>query len=142
MIIIDEQTGLRLPTQEEKNTALFTHLASFGSLVIPFGNIIGPLIVWLIKKDDSEFVDKNGKESLNFQITVTLILLVLIGFAVAFAISFGIHNNGGGIAISIIFPILLLILLSIMSLAFVIVAAVKASKGEVFHYPVSIRFIH
>jgi len=141
MDIIDEQTGLKVPTTDEKNAALFTHLASFGSLVFPFGNILGPLIVWLIKKDQSPFVDAHGKESVNFQITYSISLLILIGMGVFFAIRSGLNDNGGGIAISIIFLIGLLVIIWMIGLVFVIVAAVKANNGEMYRYPVSIRFI-
>ena len=141
MEIIDESEQIDQPTNEEKNSALFAHLASFGSLVFPFGNIIGPMIVWLIKKDQSEFVDEHGKESLNFQITYTIILLVLVGLGAGFAISSGFRGFDGGIAISIIFFLTIIILYALMVLVFVIIAAVKASKGEMFRYPMSIRFI-
>jgi uncharacterized Tic20 family protein len=141
MEIIDEQTGINIPTNEERNSAMFTHLASFGSLIVPFGNIIGPLIVWLIKKDQSEFVDENGKESLNFQITYTLIILALLGLGAFFAITSGINDNEGGIAVSIVLAVILLAFVWLTGLIFVIVAAVKANNGEVYHYPVSIRFI-
>jgi len=141
MDIIDEQTGMKTPTVQEKNSALFAHLASFGSLIFPFGNIIGPMIVWLIKKDQSAFVDEHGKESLNFQITYTIILLILVGLGAGFAISSGFRGFEGGIALSIIFFLILIIFYALMALVFVIIAAVKASKGEMFRYPMSIRFI-
>ena len=141
MDIIDEIDQLDQPTNEEKNSALFAHLASFGSLIFPFGNIIGPMIVWLIKKDQSEFVDEHGKESLNFQITYTIVLLILVGLGAGFAISSGFQGFEGGIAISIIFFLILIIVYALMALVFVIIAAVKASKGEMFRYPMSIRFI-
>jgi len=141
MDIVDKETGLPLPTHQEKNMALFAHLASFGSLVFPFGNILGPMIVWLVKKDESVFVDTHGKESLNFQITYTIGMLLLVGLGSFFAISSGLRDNDGGIAISIILALGLIILLWFTSLIFVIVASVKASRGEIYHYPVSIRFV-
>jgi uncharacterized Tic20 family protein len=141
MNIIDEPNQFEQPTHEEKNSAMFAHLASFGSLVFPFGNIIGPMIVWLVKKDQSEFVDEHGKESLNFQITYTIIILVLVGLGAGSAISSGLHDSGGGIAISIILFVILIIVYALIALVLVIIAAVKASKGEMFRYPMSIRFI-
>ena len=59
-------------TSEEKNYAMLAHLLALAGLILPFGSIIGPLVIWLIKKDESPFVDKNGKESLNFQISTTI----------------------------------------------------------------------
>ncbi|WP_416925739.1 DUF4870 domain-containing protein [Ottowia sp.] len=66
---------------------MFAHLSALAGFIIPFGNLLGPLIVWQLKKNEMPFVDDQGKEALNFQITVTLALLVslllifvLIGF--------------------------------------------------------------
>jgi len=141
MDIIDETDQFDQPTQEEKNSGMFAHLASFGSMIFPLGNIIGPMIVWLVKKDQSEFVDEHGKESLNFQITYTIIILILLGLGAGFAISSGFQGFEGGIAISIIFFITIIIFYALFALVLVIIAAVKASKGEMFRYPMSIRFI-
>lgn len=141
MEIIDEITGLRVPTSEEKSAAMFTHLASFASLLIPFGNIIGPLIVWSLKKNNSDFVDANGKESLNFEITYTLAVFLIISIGASYAISSGFQENWEGLTISILVFVLPLIIYWILSVIFVIIASVKASDGEVFRYPLSIRFI-
>jgi uncharacterized Tic20 family protein len=141
MEIIDEITGLRVPTSEEKNVAMFTHLASFASLLMPLGNIIGPLIVWSLKKNNSEFVDANGKESLNYEITYTIIVLMAAGISAFFAISAGINENTEGLVLSILAFVFPVIGYWILSTILVIIAAVKASNGEIFHYPLSIRFI-
>lgn len=141
MEIIDETTGLPQPTNQEVSGAVLTHLASFASLIVPFGNILGPLIVWLIKKDESNFVDVHGKESLNFQITYTLIMLILVGMGVGFAVSSGLSGFESGIALSVILSVLLIIMYWIFGLVMVIIAAVKANQKEYFRYPVSIRFI-
>ena len=111
--------------KEERNWAMLCHLSGFlGYLtVVPFASIIGPLVVWLLKKDTSGFVDEHGKESINFQITmsiayaITLMLcLVIIGF--------------------FILPVLGVWLVVLM-----IVAAIKAASGEHFRYPLTIRFV-
>jgi len=63
----------KMDESQEKTWGLFCHLSAFGLFVFPpFGNILGPLIIWLIKKDESPYVDKQGKESLNFQISFTI----------------------------------------------------------------------
>jgi uncharacterized protein len=87
------------------------------------GHLLGPLIVWLAKRDDSPEIDAHGKESLNFQISMliynciaAIFCLVLIGFA-------------------------LLALLWILNTIFVIVAAIQASEGKFYRYPMTIRFI-
>jgi uncharacterized protein len=107
---------------QARTWGMLCHLAAF-AYFIPVGHILGPLIVWLIKKDQYPFVDRQGKESLNFQITMTLcgvvawlLVFVLIGF-------------------------LLLPAVFIFNVVMVILAAVKANRGEDVRYPLSIRFI-
>jgi uncharacterized Tic20 family protein len=103
---------------------MLCHLAALSLLVgIPFGHIIGPLVVWLLKKDEDPFIDEQGKESLNFQISMTiygavcsLLVLVLVG-------------------------ILLLVALVILELVMVITASVRANEGKSFRYPLTIRFL-
>ena len=113
-----------LNANQERNWAMFCHLAALAVFVFPFfGNIIGPLVVWLIKKDESSYVDQQGKESLNFQISFTLYSVV------------------AAILVIILIGILLLIALGIAWLVLVIVATIKASSGEPFRYPLTIRFI-
>ncbi|MFW6137482.1 MAG: DUF4870 domain-containing protein [Candidatus Aminicenantaceae bacterium] len=109
--------------KEERNWGMFCHLAALAGFIVPFGNVIGPLIIWLIKKDESEFVNEQGKESLNFQI------------------SFSIYAIVAAILIVIVIGIILLIGLGIAMLILVIVAAIKASNGEKYSYPLTIRFI-
>ena len=103
---------------------MLCHLAALAGFIgIPFGNVIGPLVIWLIKKDEFAFVDDNGKESLNFQISVTICALV------------------AAILIVVVIGIFLLIALAVADLVFIIMAAVKASKGETYRYPLSIKFL-
>ncbi len=103
---------------------MLCHLSALVSYVgLPFGNIIGPLIVWLVKKDDHEFIDDQGKESLNFQITVTLAMIA------------------SGILCIILIGFPLLILTLVASLVFTIIGAVKASTGERYRYPFNIRLL-
>ncbi len=141
MEIVDEKTGKPFLSSEDKNNALFTHLASFASFVFPFGNIFGPMIIRMLKKDSSEFVDSHGKESLNFQITYSLVMFLIVASAVAFTVSSGIQDNIKGVFMSIIGFVLALIAYWIMAFIFVIIASVKASNGEYYRYPLSLRFI-
>ena len=71
-----------METTIEKNTATFTHLSALTQYFIPFGNYIFPILIWSSKKDKSEFVDHNGKQVLNFQLSLLLYSLVLIMIAV------------------------------------------------------------
>jgi uncharacterized Tic20 family protein len=110
-------------SEDEKNWAMFCHLASFAGFIIPFGNIIGPLIVWLIKGKESEFVDAHGKESLNFQISMT------IYFCVSFVLIF------------LLIGIPLIIILAIVQIILVVIASMKARDGLSYQYPITIRFL-
>lgn len=109
--------------KEERNWGMGCHLAALAGFVIPFGNIIGPLIIWLIKRDESDFVNDQGKESLNFQITITILVII------------------AAILIIVLIGIALLILIGIFSLVMIVLAAVKASEGERYRYPFNIRII-
>ncbi len=104
--------------------AMICHLAGLAGIVIPFvGNIVAPLVVWQIKKDDFPFVDEQGKEAVNFQISMTiygLISAVLTFICVGF---------------------FLLAAVVIVDLIFLLIAAVKANNGHHYRYPLTIRFI-
>lgn len=114
----------KMDQKQEKTWGMLCHLSALGVFVFPaFGNIIGPLIVWLIKKDESPFVDDQGKESLNFQISLTIYCLV------------------SSILILVAIGIILLIALGIAFLTLVIIASIKANEGEEFRYPLTIRLI-
>lgn len=112
-------------TPANKNTwAMLIHLSALcGFIGVPFGHVVGPLVLWLVKREEDPMFDAHGKEALNFQISLTIyaiasciLMLVLIGFVLIF----------------IVF---------IAGLVLTIVGAVKASKGELYHYPATIRFL-
>ena len=105
------------PSQDAKNLAMLCHL--LGLLTY----FLGPLILWMIKKDEDAFVDEQGKEALNFQITIA------IAFAVAGVTScIGIGFIVGGAAV-------------VANIIFSIMACLAASKGEHYRYPVAIRLL-
>lgn len=109
--------------QEEKNMALLCHLSALAMFAIPFGNILGPLIVWIVKKDSSPVVEREGKEALNFQITVT------IAIAVAGVLSF------------ILIGLPFLIAIGIANVVFIVLAAMAVSEGKPYRYPINFRLI-
>ena len=112
-----------LTPEQERMWAMLCHLLALAGFIIPLGHILGPLIIWLIQREKSAFVDQNGKESLNFQISVTI-----YGF-VAFILCF------------IVIGFLLLPALGLFAIIMVILAAVKTNKGETWRYPLCIRFL-
>lgn len=109
--------------QEEKTFGMLAHLAALAGFIIPFGNIIGPLVIWLMKKDTMPFVNEQGKEAVNFQITISLAVIVCF------------------ILVFVIIGIFLLPIVGLLSLIFTIVGTVKASNGEHYTYPFAIRLI-
>ena len=122
------QAGL---SNEERTWALVAHLVALTGFLAPIvGNIVGPLVVWLIKKDTMPYVAKEAKEALNFNISWS-IWLVLYSIA---AIILTLVLVG-------ILMWLLLGLLYIVWAVFCIVAAVKANEGGGYRYPLTIRFI-
>jgi len=111
--------------KDERMWGMFCHLSALsGYNILPgIGFVIGPLVLWVIKKQEFSFVDEQGKEALNFQISMmiymfasAILILLLVGF-------------------------LLLISLGIFQLVMIVIASIKANNGEHFKYPLSIRFI-
>jgi uncharacterized Tic20 family protein len=110
-------------SSEDRNWATIAHLSALVGFVIPFGNILGPLVVWLVKKEQSAHVAEAAREALNFNITVGIgalislcLMLVFIGF-------------------------LLMAVLAVVWLVLVILAAVKSSNGTMYRYPFNLRLI-
>lgn len=100
------------------------HLSALAGFVIPgAGHILGPLIIWLIKRGDSAEIDAHGKEALNFQLSM-LIYSLAAGVLCLVLIGFG-----------------LLAVLHILNVVFVIIAAVKTSEGQMYRYPLTLRLI-
>jgi uncharacterized protein len=110
------------PSSDERMWGMLAHLASLLGF-IPMGNFVGPLVVWLIKKDQMPFVDDQGKESLNFQITILLAAAIV---AALFCTPIG---------------IMLAPLLAAYTVIMVIIAAVNANKGIPYRYPFTLRLI-
>ena len=113
----------KMEEAQERSWAMGAHLAALAGFIIPFGNIVGPLIIWLVKKDESPFVDDQGKESLNFQISITIYCII------------------AALLILIVIGIFLLIGLAILDIVLIIIATVKANSGEKFRYPLTIRLV-
>ena len=110
-------------TKDERVWGMLCHLSALAFFIFPFGNIIGPLVIWLIKKEEYPFVDEQGKESLNFQISITI------------------YAIGAAILIIILIGIPLLIGLFIVDFILVIIAGIRANDGIHYRYPMCIRII-
>jgi uncharacterized Tic20 family protein len=119
----------------ERNWAMACHLSALLVVTgIPLANILGPLIVWLLRKDQYQLVDEQGKESLNFQISMSI--YALVGLILS-----------GLLFVTILFiplSVLTLLLLGILGgadVVLVIIAAVNTSNGQHYQYPLTIRFL-
>ncbi len=109
--------------QNERTWAMFCHLSAFAGYIIPFGGIIGPIITWAMKKDQYELVDDQGKEAINFNISIFIYYVI------------------SAILILALVGIPLLVALFFFRLIITVIAAVKANEGVRFRYPLCIRFL-
>ena len=113
----------QVSSPEERNWSMLLHLSAFSGLIIPFANLIAPLVVWLMFRARSDMVDFHGKRALNFQISMTIYTLIAAIFSF------------------ILIGIPFLIGLTIIWIVYEIVAAVRASRGDPPGYIISIRFL-
>ncbi|MDP3978221.1 MAG: DUF4870 domain-containing protein [Pseudomonas sp.] len=121
---MEPQDLVPAPTPEARQWAMFCHYAAFFWFLMPMiGNVIGPLIVWQLKKDLDPFVNEQGKEALNFQITFSLAMIVC------------------GILAWVVIGFPLMLLVSISALVLTIIAGIKANAGEAYRYPICWRVV-
>lgn len=123
-----------IPSADERQWAMFAHLSALagGALSSAFGGIgvfVGPLVIWLLKRETMPFVDDQGKEALNFNLTLAIIAFVLFLLSVL--------TLGLGFIVTI--PIF--VILGIGWLALTIVAAIRSQEGKAYRYPLTWRII-
>jgi uncharacterized Tic20 family protein len=114
-----EEYPLTTPTSDERIMGILSHILA----IVPGVGILGPLVIWLIKKDESPFVEANARESLNFQLTI------IIGWIIS------------GILVVVVIGWLLFAVLGVLNVVLVIVATVKTSENKIYKYPISLRLI-
>ncbi|PZW84810.1 hypothetical protein DFS21_10239 [Pseudomonas sp. 2848] len=113
----DSDLPITPPSADVRQWAMFCHLSALLGLVLPLGHLLGPLVLWHLKREQDPFIDAQGKEALNFQISVTI-----AGF-VCFLLMF------------VFIGILLFAVLMVTVLILIILAAVKANEGQPYRYP-------
>ena len=111
------------PSKDERTWAMLSHFSALCMFIFPFGNILAPLIIWLIKKEEMSFVEDQAKEVLNFQISMTIYLLI------------------SGILCFILIGIPFVIGLVIFNVIITIIAGIKANDGKCYRYPLNLRLI-
>jgi uncharacterized Tic20 family protein len=111
------------PSKDERTWAMLSHFSALCMFIFPFGNILAPLIIWLIKKEEMSFVEDQAKEVLNFQISMTIYLLI------------------SGILCFILIGIPFVIGLGIFNVIITIIAAISANDGKYYRYPINLKLI-
>ena len=119
----DQTTDAGAADEAVRNTAVAAHLSTFAGLVVPFGSVIGPLAVWLTRRDRDPFIDQAGREALNFGISIAIYGVVALVAALMLV----------GIPLLIVGVIAWVVLASL--------AAAKASQGQSYRYPLTMRFV-
>ena len=142
----------------QKNIDSFIHLSTFSRFLIPFGNFIGPIVLWVSNKDKSEFVDAHGKQAINFQISMMLYAIIIGTISIPFFIfnlfsgfDFIDFNGFHDFHINIGKPSALLyiggtlgvlaIIAFIIELVLIVSASLKARDGAYYKYPFTINFL-
>ncbi len=115
-----------MPSKDARFWAMLCHLSALSGFIIPipFANIIVPAAIWFAKKDKDSFIDEQGRESLNFQVSVTIYAVI------------------SGLLILVVIGFVLLPIVYIFGLICVIIAAIKANDGQNYRYPLTIRLFN
>ena len=119
----DSQPPVPTLSYEVRQAAMLCHFAAFLGCVFPFGSVVGPLVLWQIKREKDAFIDDQGKEALNFQITVAIAWLVCMVLAFA------------------VIGFFLMIALAIATVVLTIIGGIKANKGIAYRYPFTWRLV-
>ncbi len=119
----EEKDIVGIPDKEQRNWGALCHVSALIGYVFPLGNILGPLVIWILKKDEMPFVDDQGKESINFQITVLLAFIVCAILTLA------------------IIGFFLFALVAIYQIIAIVLASIKANEGVNYRYPYILRLI-
>ncbi len=120
----EEPESAALPSKEARQWATICHVVALvGLLGNGIGFLLGPLVVWLIKRQDDPFIDEQGKEAVNFQITMLIAAIVSVPLCF------------------ILVGFVLIVIVGILAIVCPIIGALKANEGAHYRYPLSIRFI-
>jgi len=119
----NQPTRAGAENQEVRNSAVAAHLSTFAGLVVPFGSVIGPLAVWLTRRHRDPFIDQAGREALNFGISIAIYGSLLLVAALMLV----------GIPLLMVGVVAWVVLASL--------AAVKASQGQAYQYPLTLRLV-
>ncbi len=113
----DSNLSITPPSADVRQWAMFCHLSALLGLAVPLGHLLGPLVLWHLKREQDPFIDAQGKEALNFQISVTIAGLV------CFLLMF------------VFIGLVLFAMLMVAVLILIILAGVRANEGKAYRYP-------
>lgn len=117
------QSPMGLQTPEQKQMGMFLHLSQLIGLIIPFGGIIAPIVIWQMKKDEIPALDAHGKMIVNW--VISMVIYAVVSFVLTF----------------VLIGILGFIAIGIMSIVFPIIGGIKANEGILWDYPLTIKFL-
>lgn len=120
-------------TQNDKNYSTITHLSGFAGWVFPLGNIIAPFVLWIAKKNESNYIDSHGKAAVNFQLSILFYCFVLALLIIPFTIL--------TLGLGLVAVLLAIIPAIILKIVLIISASIKATNGEYYNYPYTIHFV-
>lgn len=115
--------GVASSDADARRIAMACHLSGFAGYLIPFGSLVVPVVVWLVNRRSHPYIDEQGREAVNFQLSLFVYMLLCLALVLA------------------MIGVLLLPLLALWHVIFMIIAAVRASEGEAFRYPMIVRFV-
>ena len=142
-----------MTTKNDNSNAFLIHISAFAGYFFPLGGVIAPLIFWQVKKDESEFLDEQGKEAVNFNLSFLLytFILGLTFIPLFFGSLFRAFENIDHTHNEFFFDFLSMFgfiggisiigILSIIRFVFIILAAIRANHGEHYKYPLTIKFV-
>lgn len=131
--------------QNVRTWSMLCHISALAGLFFSLGNVLGPLLVWQIKKNELPEIESHGKEALNFQLTILIINIIasiIIAGILGYGFGFGhfwrspFYMLGGGFGLGIIISII-----NLVAWVLAVIAGLRANNGEPYKYPFSIRFI-
>lgn len=111
-------------TKEERNWAVILHLSVLSGFLVPWAGFVVPFAIWLVKRNDSDYLDRQGKEVMNFLLTILIVSAI------------------GAVLSVVLIGIAILAAMAVIALVMTIIAAIKVSDGEDFRYPYILRLIH
>lgn len=151
-----------MTTTNDRSTATILHLSTLTQYLIPFGNFIFPVIIWSTFRSKSNYIDEQGRQAINFQLSIFLYSIILAVIAVPILIvnvlkgiefaelydhrhdlfveNFDVQNIGTIVSVGIV-AVIIFIILQVLDFLLVIIAAVKTANGEDYNYPLTINFI-